>query len=170
MAVSCLSTSLAAPLSASLSASLPASLSAPLAPPVSGLPVFPSAPSSSLRSSPLAAALTASRSSCRSAVRSRLAAPGAVRGRLAPERRRLGKAVVSGRHRAADRVAATRPLSVFRLWFAVGQRRWPAPALIVAMVLAPTLMLLAATAAPEQPQSQEAICQRHHGVEACAVW
>lgn len=169
MAVSCLSTSLAAPLSASLSASLPASLSAPLAPPVSGLPVFPSAPSSSLRSAPLAA-WTASRSSCRSAVRSRLAAPGAVRGRLAPERRRLGKAVVSGRHRAADRVAATRPLSVFRLWFAVGQRRWPAPALIVAMVLAPTLMLLAATAAPEQPQSQEAICQRHHGVEACAVW
>lgn len=103
-------------------------------------------------------------------MRSSVATAGAGGGRLAPERRRLGKAVVSGRHRAPEVIAATRPLSVFRLWFAVGRRRWPAPALIVAMVLAPTLMLLAATAAPEQPQKQEAICQRHHGVEACAVW
>lgn len=96
--------------------------------------------------------------------------PGAGRARLASERRRLGNPGLSGRHGAGNRVAAAGPLSAFRLLDAAGQRRWPAPALIVAMVLAPTLMLLAATAAPEQPQSQEAICQRHHGVEACAVW
>jgi hypothetical protein len=47
---------------------------------------------------------------------------------------------------------------------------WPSPALLLSLVLAPTLLLVAAVAAPEQPQSQEAICQRHHGVEACRVW
>jgi hypothetical protein len=41
---------------------------------------------------------------------------------------------------------------------------------LLSLVLAPTLLLVAAVAAPEQPQSQEAICQRHHGVEACRVW
>lgn len=123
-------------------------------------------------SNALAAPLSASRSSCRSAVRSRsrAATPGVVPSRSGLERRRLGRIPVSGRHGARDQGAVGwLPVGV-RLVSGRGQRRWPAPALIMAMLLAPTLMLLAATAAPEQPHSQEAICQRHHGVEACAVW
>jgi hypothetical protein len=41
---------------------------------------------------------------------------------------------------------------------------------MVALVMVPTLLLVAAMAAPEQPQNLEAICKRHHGVEACRVW
>jgi hypothetical protein len=36
--------------------------------------------------------------------------------------------------------------------------------------LAVLLLLLAVLVAPERPQVQEAICQRHNGVEACRVW
>lgn len=32
------------------------------------------------------------------------------------------------------------------------------------------LVLLAATLAPERPQDQAAICQRHNGPVACRVW
>ncbi len=39
-----------------------------------------------------------------------------------------------------------------------------------ALLLAASLMLLAALVAPERPQDQEAICQRQAGVEACRVW
>lgn len=37
-------------------------------------------------------------------------------------------------------------------------------------VLAGCLLLLASVAAPDQPQDQEAICQRQNGVDACRVW
>jgi hypothetical protein len=37
-------------------------------------------------------------------------------------------------------------------------------------ILAGVLLLLALVVAPERPQVQEAICQRHNGVEACRVW
>ena len=36
--------------------------------------------------------------------------------------------------------------------------------------LAVLLLLLAVLVAPERPQVQEAICQRHNGAEACRVW
>jgi hypothetical protein len=36
--------------------------------------------------------------------------------------------------------------------------------------LAALLLLAAVVMAPEQPQDQEAICQRHNGVDACRVW
>jgi len=36
--------------------------------------------------------------------------------------------------------------------------------------LAGLLVLAAAAVAPERPRDQEAICQRHNGVEACRVW
>ncbi len=36
--------------------------------------------------------------------------------------------------------------------------------------LAALLMLVAVLVAPERPQVQEAICQRHNGVVACRVW
>jgi hypothetical protein len=32
------------------------------------------------------------------------------------------------------------------------------------------LVLLALVVVPERPWDQEAICQRHAGVEACRVW
>jgi len=46
-------------------------------------------------------------------------------------------------------------------------RRWVelAPALLVGGVLTAALWL-----APESPQDQAAICQRHNGVAACRVW
>jgi hypothetical protein len=40
----------------------------------------------------------------------------------------------------------------------------------VPAVLAGVLLLLALVVAPEGPQVQEAICQRHNGAEACRVW
>jgi hypothetical protein len=40
----------------------------------------------------------------------------------------------------------------------------------VPAILAAALLLLALVVAPERPQVQEAICQRHNGVEACRVW
>jgi hypothetical protein len=40
-----------------------------------------------------------------------------------------------------------------------------APALAVGMLLAAALWM-----APEAPQDQAAICQRHNGVAACRVW
>jgi hypothetical protein len=39
------------------------------------------------------------------------------------------------------------------------------PALSVGMLLAAALLM-----APEAPQDQAAICQRHNGVAACRVW
>ena len=41
----------------------------------------------------------------------------------------------------------------------------PAPVLILGGLLAAALWL-----APEAPQDQAAICQRHNGVAACRVW
>lgn len=40
----------------------------------------------------------------------------------------------------------------------------------VPAALAAVLMLVAVVVAPEKPQVQEAICQRHNGAEACRVW
>jgi hypothetical protein len=37
-------------------------------------------------------------------------------------------------------------------------------------MLAAVLLLVAVVVAPERPQVQEAICQRHNGAEACRVW
>lgn len=45
-----------------------------------------------------------------------------------------------------------------------GRRGW-APALLVAALLATAFAL-----APETPQDQAAICQRHNGPAACRVW
>jgi hypothetical protein len=41
---------------------------------------------------------------------------------------------------------------------------------LVPAALAGLLMLAATVVAPERPQDQEAICQRHNGVDACRVW
>jgi hypothetical protein len=41
---------------------------------------------------------------------------------------------------------------------------------LIPAVLAALLVLTAAVVAPERPQDQEAICQRHNGVDACRVW
>lgn len=38
------------------------------------------------------------------------------------------------------------------------------------LALVGVLLLVALLVAPEQPQSQEAICHRHNGVAACRVW
>jgi len=38
------------------------------------------------------------------------------------------------------------------------------------LLLATVLVLAAHLLAPERPWDQEAICQRHNGVEACRVW
>jgi len=38
------------------------------------------------------------------------------------------------------------------------------------LLLAGVLCLMALLVAPEHPQDQEAICQRHNGVAACRVW
>lgn len=38
------------------------------------------------------------------------------------------------------------------------------------LLLAAVLCLMAVLVAPEQPQDQEAICQRHNGAAACRVW
>ena len=40
----------------------------------------------------------------------------------------------------------------------------------VPMALLALLLLLAALLAPEAPQDQAAICQRHNGAVACRVW
>ena len=40
----------------------------------------------------------------------------------------------------------------------------------VPLLLALVLLLVAALVAPEQPQDQEAICQRHNGSLACRIW
>ncbi len=41
---------------------------------------------------------------------------------------------------------------------------------LIPAALAALLALAATVVAPESPQDQEAICQRHNGVEACRVW
>jgi hypothetical protein len=38
------------------------------------------------------------------------------------------------------------------------------------LILAAILVTVALLVAPERPEAQEAICQRHAGVEACRVW
>lgn len=43
------------------------------------------------------------------------------------------------------------------------------PGLVTALAVG-TLVMLAALLAPEQPQDQAAICQRHNGSVACRVW
>lgn len=40
----------------------------------------------------------------------------------------------------------------------------------VPLLLSAVLCLVALLVAPEQPRDQEAICQRHNGVDACRVW
>jgi hypothetical protein len=49
------------------------------------------------------------------------------------------------------------------------QCRGPEPAAIHAL-LAGFLLAAALVAAPEAPQDQAAICQRHNGPVACRVW
>ncbi len=41
---------------------------------------------------------------------------------------------------------------------------------MVPAALAAVLLVVAVVLAPERPQDQEAICQRHNGVDACRVW
>jgi hypothetical protein len=41
---------------------------------------------------------------------------------------------------------------------------------LIPAAVAVLLTLAAALVAPERPQDQEAICQRHNGVAACRVW
>ena len=41
---------------------------------------------------------------------------------------------------------------------------------LIPAAVAGLLMLAATVVAPERPQDQEAICQRHNGVDACRVW
>ena len=41
---------------------------------------------------------------------------------------------------------------------------------VIPAALAALLTLAAAVVAPERPQDQEAICQRHNRVDACRVW
>jgi hypothetical protein len=41
---------------------------------------------------------------------------------------------------------------------------------LVSALVAALLILAALLLAPERPQDQEAICQRHNGVAACRVW
>ena len=66
------------------------------------------------------------------------------------------------------------PLSLDQPRQAMAARRAPAlrrgasPG--VALVLAAILVSVAAVVAPERPQDQEAICQRHSGEVACRVW
>lgn len=53
------------------------------------------------------------------------------------------------------------------------KRPGPPPAhrdALVPAALAGLLLLAATVVAPERPQDQEAICQRHNGVDACRVW
>jgi len=45
-----------------------------------------------------------------------------------------------------------------------------ASGVMVPASLAAVLLLVAVVVAPERPQDQEAICQRHNGVDACRVW
>ncbi len=45
----------------------------------------------------------------------------------------------------------------------------PAPGLPILLAVG-LLVLLAATLAPDRPQDQAAICQRHNGPVACRVW
>ncbi|MEB3322938.1 MAG: hypothetical protein VKI81_08955 [Synechococcaceae cyanobacterium] len=40
----------------------------------------------------------------------------------------------------------------------------------IPLALAAVTFAIAVLTAPEQPARQEAICQRHNGVEACRVW
>jgi hypothetical protein len=56
-------------------------------------------------------------------------------------------------------VAPTRPRRLNRA------SPFPVPAMLAAV-----LLLVAVVVAPERPQVQEAICQRHNGAEACRVW
>jgi hypothetical protein len=42
--------------------------------------------------------------------------------------------------------------------------------IVAPLVLVLVLFGAAVLVAPEHPQNQAAICQRHNGVEACRVW
>jgi hypothetical protein len=58
-------------------------------------------------------------------------------------------------------------------WPCPGRPRVPGRARLGAaapLLLATVLVLAAHLLAPERPWDQEAICQRHNGVEACRVW
>jgi hypothetical protein len=50
------------------------------------------------------------------------------------------------------------------------QRQALRPDALIPAATAALLAMAAVVVAPERPQDQEAICQRHNGVEACRVW
>ncbi|MEB3201060.1 MAG: serine protease inhibitor [Synechococcaceae cyanobacterium] len=63
---------------------------------------------------------------------------------------------------AGDRPASSRGT------LPLGRRVSSAPG--IPLMLLAVWLLAAVLVAPEQPLDQEAICQRHNGVEACRVW
>ena len=52
----------------------------------------------------------------------------------------------------------------------LGAAALPPPLGLPTLLVVGLLVLLAATLAPERPQDQAAICQRHNGPVACRVW
>ncbi|MCP9886919.1 serine protease inhibitor [Cyanobium sp. ATX 6A2] len=52
----------------------------------------------------------------------------------------------------------------------VGLAEEPQPLGLPILLAVGLLVLMAATLAPERPQDQAAICQRHNGPVACRVW
>lgn len=70
------------------------------------------------------------------------------------------------RHRGGRRSAGCR-----RSLPLIGDERRGSAAITGApLALAAVLIVMAVLVAPEQPEAQEAICQRHNGVAACRVW
>ncbi|MFM1811944.1 MAG: hypothetical protein RLZZ336_882 [Cyanobacteriota bacterium] len=53
---------------------------------------------------------------------------------------------------------------------AVGTGRSSFEPIVAPLVLVLVLFGAAVLVAPEHPQDQAAICQRHNGVDACRVW
>lgn len=52
-----------------------------------------------------------------------------------------------------------------------GRRRsGVAPSGVLAIASAATVLFLALVIAPEQPQAQAEICERHNGAAACRIW
>ncbi|MFZ9280007.1 MAG: hypothetical protein ACO28M_01380 [Vulcanococcus sp.] len=44
------------------------------------------------------------------------------------------------------------------------------PGALLGMACAATALFLALVIAPEQPQAQAEICERHNGAAACRIW
>ena len=53
---------------------------------------------------------------------------------------------------------------------AVRRRSGVAPSGVLAIASAATVLFLALVIAPEQPQAQAEICERHNGAAACRIW